>query len=77
MGIICCLYANACLPEFHLGVIDFGNSKLLNVVLGDGAGAEAGGRPQRHFQRPPWPAAPGDGGGGAVPVDNVSGVSYL
>lgn len=28
-----------------------GNSKLLNVVLGEAAEAEAGGCPKRHFQR--------------------------
>lgn len=72
MGIICCLYSNACLPEFLLGVIDLGNSELLNVVLGE-AGAEAGGCPRRHFHRRWWPVAAGDGdaGGGAVPAENV------
>lgn len=55
MGIICCLYSSACLPEFLLGVIDFGNSEL-NVVLGEGAGAEAGGYPQRRLPRHWQPA---------------------
>lgn len=45
MGIICCLYSSACLPEFLLGVIDFGNSEL-NAAFGERAGAEAGVPPE-------------------------------
>lgn len=42
MGITCHFYSSVCLPEFFLGVIDLGNSELLNIVLEERTGAEAG-----------------------------------
>lgn len=42
MRITCHFYSSVCLPVFLLGVIDLGNSGLLNIVLGESAGAEAG-----------------------------------
>lgn len=42
MGITCHFYSSVCLLEFFLGVIDLGNSELLNIVLEEHTGAEAG-----------------------------------
>lgn len=67
MGIICCLYSTACLPEFLLGVIDSGNSEL-NIILGEGAGAETGEPTKASSKVPAAGGASGDGygGGGAA-----------
>lgn len=68
MGIICCLYSSACLLEFLLGVIDFGNSEL-NAVLRASAGAEAEGCPPEASSKvlaASGTAGGGYGGGGAV-----------
>ena len=70
MGIICCLYSSACLLKFLLGVIDFGNSEVLNIILGEGAGVGQG---DAHEGVGGQRRAAGDGydGGGAETTDNA------